>query len=85
MNQTAYINDIQGVEITWSQDEGISISASEGDINWNRMTTSSKAKINNMEGDNKMKRWDKIIERYSSKMMKKYVEEREAGIRKAMI
>ena len=85
MSQTAYINDTQGVEITWSQDEGISICASEGDINWNRMTTSSKAKVNNMEGDNKMKRWEKIIERYSSKMMKEYVEEREAGIRKAMI
>ena len=41
MSQTAYINDTQGVEITWSQDEGISISASEGDINWNRITTSS--------------------------------------------
>lgn len=91
MNQTAYIDSNQGFEVTWSQDEGITISASDGvtvknnNLGWDVTATSVKTRANNMEGDNKMKRWEKIIERYSSKMMKKYVEEREAGIRKAMI
>lgn len=85
MSQTAYINDTQGVEINWSPNEGISISASEGDLNWNRITTSSKTKVNNMEGDNKMKRWDKIIEVYTNKMMTKYADEKEAKIREVIL
>lgn len=92
MNQTAYIDNNQGFEVSWIPDEGISISASNGDftiknnnVDWNMTAISIENKSNVMEGDNKMKRWEKIIERYSSKMMKKYIEEREAKIREVIL
>lgn len=90
MNQTAYIDNNQGFEVSWTPGEGISISADRdftvnNIIDWNLATTSSKVENNVVGGDNKMKKWEKIIERYSSKMMKKYIDEREAKIREAMI
>lgn len=91
MSQTAYIDSNQGFEVSWNPGEGISISASDKDFTvknncvWNLATTSSKVENNVVGGDNKMKKWEKIIERYSSKMMKKYIDEREAKIKEAMI
>ncbi len=91
MSQTAYINANQGFEVSWNPGEGISISALDKEftvnnaIDWNLATTSSKVENNVVEGDNKMKKWEKIIERYSSKMMKNYIEKREARIREVML